>query len=267
MKNLLFVFGVSFLIFSCSSDGLEDASKTEEPFSYKNGSLSTGKVSSTGLAAPTGFEFSEIPAGSEGMLSAFYLNWAEPSRHTVSDDFIIPPNESWKIDNFSFFIMNPDILPNSVSYIKTLVLEIYDGDPKLSTSKKVYGNMNDNVFKSISATNIYRVNHLTTSSTMNQQAKLVYKVDTDIKDLNLQSGRYWYKMSLRFNYGDDWFWFVPRLPVTGNDVNTFNAYFHRENTGDFFPTDQGYTTQGIPVQPPNVNYETPFEISGIKTIN
>ncbi|MCD9856272.1 hypothetical protein LUD75_16215 [Epilithonimonas sp. JDS] len=267
MKNLLFIFGVSLLIFSCSSDGLEDTSKTEEPFSYKNGNLSTGKVSSTGLVAPTGFEFSEIPAGSEGMLNAFYLNWSEPAKHTVSDDFIIPPNESWKIDNFSFFIMNPDILPNSTSYIKTLVLEIYDGDPKLSTSKKVYGNMNDNLFKSITSTNIYRVNHLTTSSTMNQQAKLVYKVDTSLKDLNLQSGRYWYKMTLKFNYGDDWFWFVPRLPVGVNDVNAFNAYYRFESNGDIVTGDQGFTAPGIPVQPPYVKYETPFEISGIKTIN
>lgn len=267
MRNYLFILIISAFATSCATDGLIDDSKREEALSYKNGTLSTGKVSTTGLNAPAGFEFSEIPAGSEGMLYALYLNWTEDARHTVSDDFIIPQNESWKIENFSFFIMNPDILPNSLSYIKTLVLEIYDGDPKLSTSKKVYGNMNDNLFKSITATNIYRVNHLTTSSTMNQQAKLVYKVDTSIKDLNLQSGRYWYKMTLRFNYGDDWFWCVPRLPVTGNDVNTFNAYFRIENTGDIFTTDQGYTDPQTPVQPPNVKYETPFEITGIKTIN
>ena len=264
---MLLAFCLSLLIFNCSSDGLIDDSKTEEAFTYKNGNLSTGKVSTTGLNAPAGFEFSEIPAGNDGILVACYLNWTENARHTVSDDFIIPVGESWKIENFSFFITNTDILPNSVSYVKTLVLEIYDGDPKLSSSKKVYGDMNNNVFKSISNTNIYRVNHLTTSSTMDQQAKLVYKVDTDINDLNLQPGRYWYKMALKFNYGDDWLWHIPRLPVIGNDVNKFNAYFRREHTGDVYSTDVGYTNPQIPVQPPNVNYETPFEITGIKTIN
>jgi len=266
MKNLLFIFGVSLLIFSCSSDGLEDTSKTEEPFSYKNGTLSTGKVSSTGLVAPTGFEFSEIPAGSEGMLLAYYLNWNDVAKSTISDDFTISPNESWKIENFSFFIMNPDIMPSSINSVKTLVLEIYDGDPKLSTSKKVYGNMTDNVFKSISATNIYRVTNLTTSDSMNEQAKLVYKVDANIKDLSLPSGHYWFKMTFKFDYGDDWFWFAPRLPVIGNDINAFNAYFRLESTGDIYTTDQGSSSPQNPVQPPNVKYETPFEITGIKTV-
>ncbi|PZU88657.1 MAG: hypothetical protein DI529_05530 [Chryseobacterium sp.] len=267
MKNLFFIFGLSLLMFSCSSDGLEDASKTEEPFTYSNGKLSTGKTSSSGLNAPTGFEFSEIPAGSEGMLLAYYLNWQDLARSTVSDDFTIAPNESWKIENFSIFIMNPDITTNSVSSIKTLVLEIYDGDPKLSNSKKVYGNMNDNVFKSISPTNIYRVTNLTTSDSMNEQAKLVYKVDANIKDLNLPSGHYWFKMTFKFDYGDDWFWFAPRLPIIGNDFDSFNAYYRLESTGNIYTIDQGFSTPQNPVQPPNVKFETHFEIAGTKTIN
>ena len=267
MKNLLLIFIVSIFTVGCSSDGLIDDSKSEEPFTYKNGTLSTGKISSSGLNAPNGFEFSEIPAGSEGMLLAYHLNWNDAAQSTISDDFTISPNESWKIENLSIFIMNPDIMPSSINSVKTLVLEIYDGDPKLSNSKKVYGNMNDNVFKSISPTNIYRVTNLTTSDSMNEQAKLVYKVDSSIKDLNLPSGHYWFKMTFKFDYGDDWFWFAPRLPVTGNDVNAFNAYFRLESTGDIFTTDQGSSSPQNPVQPPSVKFETHFEITGIKTIN
>ncbi len=267
MRNYLFILIISAFATSCATDGLIDDSKREEALSYKNGTLSTGKVSTTGLNAPAGFEFSEIPAGSEGMLLAYYLDWTEAAKSTVSDDFTVPPNESWKIENFSFYIMNPDVLATSVSSIKTVVLEVYDGDPRLTTSKKVYGNMNDNVFKSIAPTNIYRISNLTTYTSTYSKPKQVYKVETDITGLNLLSGKYWFKMTFKFNYGDDWFWFVPRLPVAGNDVSSFNAYFRLEKTGDIFTADPGNTDTQNPVQPPTVKFETPFEITGIKTIN
>ncbi len=267
MKNLLSVLSLSLIMFGCSSDGLNDDFKTEEPFTYKNGVLSTGKVSSTGLSAPSGFEFSEIPYGSDAIMFAYHLNWDEMTQFTVSDDFIISKNESWKIESFSFFMMNPEIQANSLSSIKYLVLEIYDGDPKLTTSKKVFGNMDENVFKSVSTTNINRITNLSTLASINQRPQLLYKVDANVNNLQLQSGHYWYKMTFKFNKGEDWAWFIPRLPANVNNSSSFNAYFQHTKSGDSFPVDYGWTSENNSTPPPSVNFETPFEITGIKTIN
>lgn len=262
MKNIFLTLAFFSITISCSENGLEGLS-TVEPLNYKNGNLSTGKVSSTGLAAPQGYEFSEVnsPMGiSPGSLMyCFYLNVQEKARYYISDDFIIPNNEIWNINNISFNIINWPVYTPSSFPVKKVYIEIYDGNPELATSKKIYGDLDTNLFKSATPTNIYRINSGTTSVNDPDYSALIYKVDTTINNLNLKSGHYWFKMILKFDYGEDWACYIPRLPVEGNNQSSFNAYFKDIYHGTVFTSDaEGFN--GAPL----VNYEVPFEIKGEK---
>jgi len=260
MKNLLFIFVLSFLMFNCSSDGLEDASKTEEPFTYSNGNLSTGKVSSTGLVAPQGYELSEFRNSSTPGMGSFYLNFQENARYYVSDDFVVPQNESWKVENMIFSVINPDpVSPNFP--VKNVVVEIYDGNPELATSKKLYGDMETNLFRKATPTKIYRITPETVDISNGTQASLIYDVESSISNLELKSGHYWYKMTMRFDYGEDWSCWVPRLPQAGNNEASFNAYWKDIKSNTIYNLDGNHSGL-VPI-----NYETPFKITGIKTEN
>lgn len=265
MKKFFIPTFIALLTLSCSraGDGIQGLSE-EVPLNYENGMLETGTVSSTGLVAPQGYVFSEIKTSSNPGMSCFYLNFNEVARFTVADDFVIPSNEIWNIEEFSFFIINP-LSPNTATNfpVKNLVMEIYDADPAVGGANKVFGDMNTNLFESASPTNIYSITDGTTDITDENTVNKIYKVDAKInKNLNLKSGHYWYKMTLKFDYGEDWFCFMPRLPEKVNNQTTFNSYYQNQKTGDIFHTDSGTYNGETPV-----NYETNFKITGIKTRN
>ncbi|QOW11415.1 hypothetical protein Q73A0000_14110 [Kaistella flava (ex Peng et al. 2021)] len=259
MKKHLFILISFVILINCAHDRVQESS-TVTPLDYNNGKLSTGTVSTTGLIAPQGYEFSEIRPSSTPGISCFYLNFQEKARYSVSDDFVIPQNEIWNVKNISFYVINPDPVSANFS-VKNIVMEIYDGNPDLATSKKVYGNLDTNLFKSSAPTNIYRITNETTKITDDPSASLVYKVETTIgNDLNLKAGHYWYQMTMKFDYGEDWSCYIPRLPQKGNNENSFNAYYKNFDNGLVFKTDNGVYNGTIPV-----NYETPFQITGVKT--
>lgn len=264
MKNFLLILAFFSITISCSENGLEGLS-TVETLNYKNGNLSTGKVSSTGLVAPQGYELSEVNSPMSispgSLMYCFYLNFQEKARYYISDDFVIPSNENWNIDNISLNVINWPVYTPSNFPVKKVYIEIYDGNPELATSKKVYGDLDTNIFKSASPTNVYRINSSTTNINDPDNSVLIYKIETAISNLNLKSGHYWFKMILKFDYGEDWSCYVPRLPVEGNNQSSFNAFFKDMYHGTVFTSDaEGFN--GAPL----VNYEVPFEIHGKKTI-
>ncbi|MBC7555370.1 MAG: hypothetical protein H7195_00190 [Chryseobacterium sp.] len=273
MKNFLLILILSVILTNCTNEGLQGLTRdnaAEILLNYSNGKLSTGTVSSSGLVAPQGYELSEIGAAYLEGMPCFYLTFnPDDSKFSVSDDFVIPQNESWNIENVSFYVINPrPISPNFP--VKNVVMEIYDGNPELASSKVISGDMGTNIFKTSTATNIYRITNLTTDLSDPQQSSpqkssdLIYKVVTEIKNnLNLKSGHYWYKMTMKFDTsGEDYYCFIPRLPAKGNNENSFNAYFKSIKSGTLASSDGGVFGGTIPV-----NYETPFDITGTKTVN
>lgn len=273
MKIFLLTLILSVVLTNCSSDGLQGFNMdkpAEIPLNYSNGKLSTGTVSSSGLVAPQGYELSEIgPAYLAGM-PCYYITYnPDDSKFSVSDDFIIPQTETWNIENVSFYVINP--APVSSNFpVKNVVMEIYDGNPELAGSKIVSGDMETNIFKSSTPTNIYRVTSLTTDLSDPQQSSpqkssdLIYKAQTEMKNnLNLKSGHYWFKMTMKFSIpGEDYWCWIPRLPAKGNNESSFNAYFKSFKSGTIAKSDGGVFGGTVPV-----NYEIPFEIKGTKTIN
>lgn len=261
MKNTLLSLVFLLTIVNCSTDGMQGLSNETE-LNYINKILATGTTSSTGLVAPPGMQFSEIKPSLNYGMNCFYLNFQENARFTISDDFIIPQNEIWNINTISFFVINPD--PVSTNFpVKNIAIEIYDGNPDLASSKKLYGDLDTNLFKSATPTNTYRITNETTNVLDAANSSLIYQVETALPgSLNLKGGHYWYKMTSKFNYGEDWSCYIPRLPAAGNDTTTFNAYFKNLKTGDLFKTDNGlYDGSTTPI-----NYETPFQIKGTKTV-
>ena len=265
MKNILVTLIFFTLTIGCSENGLDHLPNVE-PLNYKNGNLTTGKVSSTGLVAPKDYEFSEVNSPMSihpgSLMLCYSLNFQEKARYYISDDFIVPNNETWNISSFSFNVINWPVSSPSNFPANKVYIEIYDGNPELNSSKKVFGDLITNLFKSATPTNIYRINYATTNLSDPDYSSLIYKVNTAINNLNLKSGHYWFKMLLKFDYGENWACYVPRLPVEGNNQSSFNAYYKDTYHGTIDTTDR----EGLNGAP-NVNYEVPFEIKGEKTIN
>lgn len=263
MKNFLLTLAFFSITIGCSENGLDGLSNVE-PLDYKNGNLSTGKVSSTGLVAPQGYEFSEVNSPMStlpgSLLFCYYLNFQEKARYYTSDDFVVPNNEEWNINNITFNVIN--WIADTPNFpVKKVYIEIYDGNPELNSSHKIYGDLVTNLFKSVTPTNIYRINSGATSVNDSDNSVLIYKVEASINNLNLKSGHYWFKMLLKFDYGEDWACYIPRLPVEGNNQSSFNAYCKDIYHGTVFTSDsEGFNGA------PTVNYEVPFEIKGEKTI-
>ena len=249
MKKLILSNLIVFSLISCSSDGLQSTS-TIASLNYDNGSLVTGKVSSTGVQAPTGFSLSELE---NGYINLGFYSFTHPTiqnrRHYIGDDFVVPLNETWNIDEFTFYFfkgLEEDMFP-----VNAVMLEIYDGDPRLNTSHKIFGDFSTNLFLKSQATDVYRIAY---NSNSLSEAHQVYSVKAKIPNLNLQSGHYYFKMTTKYE-GANFFYFAPHLPQS-KVKNNNGFYFVVNNLNEtYFTTD------------PDSKFDFPFLINGTKTIN
>lgn len=248
MKKLINLLPILFLI-NCANDGLQLGSSTE-PLNYNNGSLITGTISSAGLVSTNGTYFSELENGYLNLgFYCFTHSTIQDRKNYIGDDFVVPTNESWKIDDITFYFykgVESDEFP-----VNSVMLEIYDGDPSLNTSHKIYGDFTTNLFSKSEKTNIYRIAYNTTALS---DAHQIFSVQAKTPSLNLQSGHYYFKMTTKYK-ATNFFYFMPQLPQ--KMIKNTNGFYNAQNNGH----STYYTTD------PDYKFDFPFLISGTKTIN
>lgn len=161
---------------------------------YVNGTLSTGTISKSGLVAPAGRTWAELQNNGSDLSStngSFGMGIDGPSYSTYfADDFTIPAGESWDLNQIEVYASIESTDTGTMPF-NTFNFEIWNGDPQLPSSQKIYGNINTNIFNAAASgdsfmTHIKNTAFLTPPFPM----RTLWRVVGDI-DVTLPAGTYW----------------------------------------------------------------------------
>lgn len=189
---------------------------------YVNGPLSTGATSNNGVAAPTGYTWSECQnntgntteSNTNSGFSCFY-NTANTSSFRIADDFTVPASVSWNVTSFEFFCYQTSY-SGTVPPIDGLRVQIWDGDPSLATSTVVSGDMTTNVYDAANSSDalMYRIfNSAVPAVSAPTTARKIWKVRANLTT-TLNPGTYW--VVYQTHATNDATIFVPSATVVGS---------------------------------------------------
>lgn len=232
---------------------------------YSNGALSTGATSVSGVAAPTGYTWSEMQtatgnnavANTSLGFSCFY-NTAASTNNRLADDFLVPAGQTFNITSFDFFCYQTNYAGTAVP-IDGLRIQIWNGDPQLGTSTLVAGDMTTNVYNAANSSDalMYRIaNSLYPTATAPGTARKVWKIRGNIT-ASLPAGTYWvvYQAHSTDNLG----FFAPPVTAVGSrGLAGWNAKQYSVPTTTWTPITDG----GNPATTPVVPQDMPFNING-----
>ncbi len=224
---------------------------------YRNGILHTDTISKSGVAAPTGYRWSEIQ-NDTGNSTESNINIGPSCTQTafnLADDFTVPAGQTWSISKFSFyaFQLNATTQPFDGLYFK-----IYNGPPNAGGTV-IFGNLTTNRLSNSTDTKIYRIfNSLVPSpGSTPTTTHLIFKVSSNVT-LSLSAGTYWIEWAIRpinrrvLN--------APTSTVKGQrtpwSASIPNAMQLRVGTNTW----STIVDAGSPASAPDVNVEFPFEI-------
>ncbi len=128
---------------------------------YDNGPLATGDLSDSGVAAPSGYLWSELqidPANPSvgntllGISGGLYSG----VHNRLADDFTVPAGQSWTLTEAEIVVyQNGHIAPTSP--VEQATLQIWSGPPGNPESQLLCGNQVDNVLQSSQPLGMLRI--------------------------------------------------------------------------------------------------------------
>ncbi len=224
---------------------------------YKNGNIRTGSTSASGVAAPSGFFWSEMQA--EGTVAnttigyGMTYNNALTTNNKVADDFTVPPGQSWAISQLSVYAYQTGAAA-SPSPFDVLRVEIWNGDPSIMGSTVVFGDMTTNRLSSSVDSVTYRtINSITPSPATPGTTRKIWKLNADVSGVTLTAGTYWLVWQLHAT--NDGGAFAPPCNVVGvRGLPTWNG---KQAIGTSWA---GVVDAGNPATPPSLPMDFPFEV-------
>jgi hypothetical protein len=180
---------------------------------YSNGSenpaepgIATGPLTGSGIAAPAGAFWSEVPrysAVEANAIAGFACNNAggvagmvEPFR--FADDFVLSGGGRWRISGISVFAYQPGA--GAASPFDSVVLRIWNGPPDEPASSVIAGELTTNRLTAAVPLDVYRifnsvVGPMPVSPTTDRR---VWRLDLSVpQPLLLSSGTYWLEWQVR----------------------------------------------------------------------
>lgn len=240
---------------------------------YTNGSLSTGVTSASGVVAPAGYTWSELQNDTTITTEvnrntgfAAYFNNAGTTSFQLADNFIVPAGEQWNISSFDFFIHQNSYFGINIP-VDQLRIQIWNGDPSLSSSVVIFGNMSTNVLNAASEGNtfIYRIPNSIIGNPViapNTNRK-IWKI-RGTSSVVLNAGSYW--VVYQFHAINDGAIFIPSVTLLGTrGLLGWNA---KQNfVANTVPsTVLGWASVvdvGDPTAAPDIAQDLPFLINGM----
>ncbi len=238
---------------------------------YDNGGLSTGATTASGVAAPSGYTWSEAQSeagnttesNTNAGYSAIY-NTANTVNFQLADDFTVPEGEEWAITQFEFFGYQTGFTGLGLP-IDALRIQVYSGDPQ-NGGTLVAGNMTTNVLN-VNASGdalMYRIFNTTTPApgTVQGTTRKIYRFVGDLV-VTLEPGTYW--VVFQVHAANDGALFVP--PVTIPGVRGVVGANGKQNVvaTTTVPAVLGWAPlvdAGNPATAPDFNQEVPFKLNG-----
>ena len=251
MKKIILLFGVLPLF-------------TFSQSLYKNGKLSTGSTSASGVAAPTGYTWSELQndAGvttvSNTTLGATGVHYtAGASSFALADDFTVPNGVSWSISKVSFYGYQTSS-PATPSPFDQLRVQIYNGNPS-SGGTLVFGDLSTNRLTESIDSLTYRTGNSASGGAWTPSApgttRRIWKLSANITGVSLMPGTYW--IVWQAHATNDASAFFPPCTVNGaRGLPGWNSQQLNVTTSTWTSLTDG----GNPATTPTVPYDLPFEL-------
>lgn len=243
MKSALIIASVALAAGSASAQYYSNAG------GYNSGAigLSTGTVTGSGVAAPAGFEWSELQnAGGFANTSAGFSGHAPSFR--LADDFTVPAGQSWNVTS----VLTYGYQTGSVASTQPITggsINIWNGAPNAGGSIVASGS-----FGSSSNTNLYRLFSTTTPAPGSPPGttRLIREVSWNFSNVVLNAGTYWIDFQYSTPAGSI---FVPSITLPGTrGLSGWNAIQANAGTwGSVLDT-------GNPAGGPAVAQDLPFVV-------
>lgn len=206
---------------------------------YVNGPLSTGATSSNGIAAPTGFTWSEVQTG--GTSAGFTAN---ATAFTVADNFTVPAGLPWNLTKVTFYAYSTGFA-GTVSPFTDIRVQIFNTNPSVGSPTPIFGNLTTNRLLSSSTANVYRIFNATTGTT-----RQVWKIEANV-NTSLAAGSYWIEWAPITTLASN---FSPPVTIVGAvGAPGANALQHNITANTWAPVVDGTTPQEMPF---DISYTT-----------
>ncbi len=235
---------------------------------YSNGGLTTGATAENGLAAPTGYTWSEVQhetgnlteSNTNSGYGATYNN-ALTTNNALADDFTVPVGAVWNTTSFEFYAYQTGAAatPNPFDQLR---VQIYNGDPAAGGTI-VAGNFTTNVLNVAASTDalMYRIfNSVVPTASAPGTTRKIWKLTGNLT-ASLSAGTYW--VAFQAHCTNDAGAFFPGVTVVGTrGLAGWNA---KQSTLTV-PAFTGVFDTGSPDTAPDVNQDLPFNINGTVTL-
>lgn len=208
---------------------------------YVNGGLSTGANSSNGVAAPTGFTWSEVQVGN----GTAGFSGSITNGFSMADDFIVPAGPSWNVTKFTFYAYSTG-WASATSPFTDLRVQVYNTNPSVGSPAPIFGDLATNRLSGTSSANMYRIFNATTGTT-----RQIYKMEASVS-LTLAPGTYWVEWQNDLTGATSNF--MPPSTIVGTVTQPGNNAYQRTITGNVWtPLADGANPQDMPF---SVDYTT-----------
>lgn len=157
---------------------------------FSNGPISTGTTTTGGSVAPTGYTWSELQTPNTSLGSGAIYNNALTSDFALADEFVVPVGQIWNLTSIDFFGYQTSYTGTTIP-IDVLRVRIWSGDPALSTSTIVFGNMTTNLLNTANSGEAFMYR---TSATVGTTRK-IWKFNANVT-ASLPAGTYWVEMQV-----------------------------------------------------------------------
>lgn len=215
---------------------------------YENGPLGTGMTTLSGVAAPVGFQWSEV-ANDSPTQSNTSAGFTATGAFRLADDFTIPAGEVWNINRFRTFGYQTGTLPGATP-ITGGTLNVWNGAPGAPGSA-IIGTA---TFNNMADSDMYRIfNTVAPVGTAPGTTRLIREVEWDA-NLSLGPGTYW----IDFAYTSPGTIFVPSVTIPG--TRGLPGWNGLQFNGTSWVT---ALDTGNPALPPGVPQDFAFDVCGV----
>lgn len=252
---------LNFEIFACTLFSLVFANSYAQV--YTNGNLSTGATSKSGVAAPSGYTWSEMQndtgntTESNGTTGVGAQIVGTTTSNRVADDFTVPVGQSWTLSKITFYAYQTGYA-GTTSPFTTVRVRISNGNPSVGTPTVVFGDMTTNRLLSTSDALMYRIANSTTPSpgTVPGTTRKIWKIEATV-NVTLAAGTYWVEWQQDAGANGN---FSP--PSTILNARTQPGY----NAIQFTTAWAVLSDSGSPATAPDVAVDMPFVIDYVQLL-
>lgn len=243
VKRIAFIITFSVFLISCgSSDDDGSFNSVTSDLNFSNGNLSTGTKTANGTSAPEGYTWSEIDTKN-------FTSGTNSNSRYFADDFVVPKGEKWTIEKINIYAFYGGY-EGTNSPFNNIRYEIYDGDPSLVSSNKIYGDISTNKYASAEDAKIYRI-----FNGKAETIRKIFRIKANATDLELSAGTYWIKWQILDNSSA--VFYPSNITPGAPGLASYNAISKSSDAGGVWSK----VTNGGD----DIKVDFPFELIGKKT--